>query len=815
MAPLHSFATGAEFLRNSTGTVWDFAEGRDLDSITTSVHAGGLGTHVLGLVQHFAGTILTPEQIGIGKGLPAEIADVFGLAGEMLRVRAFDLIEHLSRHKFDARKSCSGWDGVAIAAETISKAMYSVAYAAEAVGLPADQRSNSATWAYVRAREAAEISVLVGGATAYMAAANDIEVLAVRFPSAWGDVGGAVARHELPPLWPEGPPENFPPPGERRDALGTYLDFREMQRGEATPFTDQFEERLFESTALFEVRMAFFLSLILSKEFKTAVWRPTYHVIPVPEFDVKVLFPEGNAHVFVTSGAVAFFEFVAHSIAFEHLVGGAAENSEVMKASVFGAGMLQPALVPGPTKTRILREAFDRKTFPSIEDFIEHATRESGGRTDGSFFCANTLYNCVRNSIAADFLLEPVDLLPMDAHARTVPGVRSNIVYLYLVAFTVLHECAHLQNKPTDELYAARAKLPKLTWSEFAADALAFALVDPLHHSGLLAGARTFFSFVQKTGAGYPDPLVRVSVLRSLSARFAQHGPPSSPEALREVLLETIGALEPGRDLGFVGSYRDQFGTGQTMFGVEASPGEKVAVCLAAHKWLQRVLVRLESESEYVTDVPPARTPAPDRGVQLNESTPPRFDPDTPAWEPARGVQLNESTRPRFGRAFQCLEDKSGASDAEAAQLLLPLAESGFAPAQDLLGDILWSHKGRGKVPYDDAAAEKWYRRAAASGLSYSQVSLGGLLLRKGTEEARNEALVLLKAAEKQGNPGAKRILEAVVQQDRLEVGSLPRRGQSGPSLPAQHGASGGCAFSVILLVVLATSAFLVLVGPL
>jgi uncharacterized protein len=61
---------------------------------------------------------------------------------------------------------------------------------------------------------------------------------------------------------------------------------------------------------------------------------------------------------------------------------------------------------------------------------------------------------------------------------------------------------------------------------------------------------------------------------------------------------------------------------------------------------------------------------------------------------------------------------------ATAFQLLTPLAESGNAQAQFVVG-VLFAN-GRG-VPEDPAEAAKWYRRAAEQGMPESQNNLGAL----------------------------------------------------------------------------------------
>ena len=63
---------------------------------------------------------------------------------------------------------------------------------------------------------------------------------------------------------------------------------------------------------------------------------------------------------------------------------------------------------------------------------------------------------------------------------------------------------------------------------------------------------------------------------------------------------------------------------------------------------------------------------------------------------------------------------------ATALRLWRPLAEQGYAPAQNKLGFM--HSKGRG-VPRGFATAVKWFRLAAEQGHAYSQGRLGGMLL--------------------------------------------------------------------------------------
>src|SRR5262249_50630787 len=157
----------------------------------------------------------------------------------------------------------------------------------------------------------------------------------------------------------------------RREALSTYFDLRALKHGDAVALSAELEQRSLDLTAFFESRMAFFLALVLQKRFKRLIWKPIYHIVPVDEFDVKVMIIGEIPHVFITDGAIKFFEFVAHSTTFEDMVTHLAQNSEAMRRTIFGPLLLNPPTVLGPTKIRILREAFNRESFSSVEEFAE------------------------------------------------------------------------------------------------------------------------------------------------------------------------------------------------------------------------------------------------------------------------------------------------------------------------------------------------------------------------------------------------------------------------------------------------------------
>jgi uncharacterized protein len=91
----------------------------------------------------------------------------------------------------------------------------------------------------------------------------------------------------------------------------------------------------------------------------------------------------------------------------------------------------------------------------------------------------------------------------------------------------------------------------------------------------------------------------------------------------------------------------------------------------------------------------------------------------------------------------------------EAANLVMAAAEGDAPESADHFG---WKHRARRRVEKDVSATGGQYRRAAASGSSMAQFSLGLLLISgDGVEQDYDEALMWLSAAAKGGNPGMSR----------------------------------------------------------
>ena len=94
---------------------------------------------------------------------------------------------------------------------------------------------------------------------------------------------------------------------------------------------------------------------------------------------------------------------------------------------------------------------------------------------------------------------------------------------------------------------------------------------------------------------------------------------------------------------------------------------------------------------------------------------------------------------------------------ATALSLLRPLAEQGYAGAQDKLGDMYDAGQG---VPENDVEAAKLYRLAADQGLASAQVSLGMKYhVGEGVPENWADALKWYRLAADQGDRGGQYLL--------------------------------------------------------
>ncbi|CAN5314710.1 hypothetical protein BH11CYA1_BH11CYA1_24010 [soil metagenome] len=92
----------------------------------------------------------------------------------------------------------------------------------------------------------------------------------------------------------------------------------------------------------------------------------------------------------------------------------------------------------------------------------------------------------------------------------------------------------------------------------------------------------------------------------------------------------------------------------------------------------------------------------------------------------------------------------------EATVMVRPLAEKGFAPAQNLLGDLT-------RVAGDDVKSVEWYRKAAEQGNAKGQNNLGMSLVNgQGVAKNNEEAISWLTKAAEQGHPKAQNNLSVM-----------------------------------------------------
>ncbi len=116
---------------------------------------------------------------------------------------------------------------------------------------------------------------------------------------------------------------------------------------------------------------------------------------------------------------------------------------------------------------------------------------------------------------------------------------------------------------------------------------------------------------------------------------------------------------------------------------------------------------------------------APPPGV-APQSVAPAPEPATPAPEKTRAEQLAEADRAIEAKRFS-----------DALGILRPLADAGSARAQARLGDAYMQGQG---MPRDDAAAGRWYERAALQGEVGAQVKLAAMYV-NGNGVLRNNNL--------------------------------------------------------------------------
>jgi len=121
--------------------------------------------------------------------------------------------------------------------------------------------------------------------------------------------------------------------------------------------------------------------------------------------------------------------------------------------------------------------------------------------------------------------------------------------------------------------------------------------------------------------------------------------------------------------------------------------------------------------------VPPAlRTPAPAVGPVAAPPAGVLAQPAAPAPEPAKPTAAKTPAE-QLADADRAVEAKRFA---DALSILRPLADAGNAHAQTRLGDAYV--EGRG-IPRDDAAAGRWYEKAALQGETGAQVKLAAMYL--------------------------------------------------------------------------------------
>ena len=117
------------------------------------------------------------------------------------------------------------------------------------------------------------------------------------------------------------------------------------------------------------------------------------------------------------------------------------------------------------------------------------------------------------------------------------------------------------------------------------------------------------------------------------------------------------------------------------------------------------------------------------------------------------------SAEAQYQEALQLLSGEGVAKDsARAVELLRESAESGYAPAQFVLGGRYGNGRG---VNRDMKEAVKWYRVAAEQGYAEAQWVLGACYLEGlGVKADRQQAKKLWQLAAEQGHDSAKRDLK-------------------------------------------------------
>jgi uncharacterized protein len=130
-------------------------------------------------------------------------------------------------------------------------------------------------------------------------------------------------------------------------------------------------------------------------------------------------------------------------------------------------------------------------------------------------------------------------------------------------------------------------------------------------------------------------------------------------------------------------------------------------------------------------------------------------------WIRKAADQGNTEARLAYGIILMRGDYESKPQPAKAAGYLTPLAEAGDLEAMNALGVMYESGNG---VAFDEATAERWFRKAAMGGNLKAQTNLGSLLgLQSPNRERRIEALGWLFLAEE-----AKEVMAPKILQDNL-----------------------------------------------
>ena len=132
--------------------------------------------------------------------------------------------------------------------------------------------------------------------------------------------------------------------------------------------------------------------------------------------------------------------------------------------------------------------------------------------------------------------------------------------------------------------------------------------------------------------------------------------------------------------------------------------------------------------------------------------------------------------RAAFNDGFAASERQDYAT---ALRLWRPLADQGYAPAQNNLGVRYANGQG---VPQDYAEAARWYRKAADQGNFFAQNNLGVMYADgQGVQQDYAEAMRWYRKAADQGNAQAQSNLEVILKRGRTPSAPPPSQTASTP----------------------------------